>query len=465
MPAASTRPSGECCSSAQDLLVRERPVLDPAPDLVGEFLRHDALAAQRPEPFERDGHGHDGAQDDRHHDDAAGFHDFEHFAGRPCRKCPRIILHAPSGRAMERPARFNSATAARIARRRRVRAAAPRSGRPPAARIRLHRSARSPGRGSPPAPTPRRPRARENPSDCDARRRSGPSAAGWRRRARDGRRATAMMRHDEQVDRSRRCRAQQFAFAVELRCRRSAAPCARPRECCSTQERSLSRSWRAGSGMQPFELDAVPGPASASRAADYAGGAERPAAGRACVYREARDEAGRAARVIRVVVTYDKQIDGAHASSAKVWRDREQRCIRAAAERRTRVVHQHVVARLDDHRRAPAPRRASRCAQRTPAAMLDASRPRRQARCRQLPGPARAAARARRCVATMSVHHRASGSPATFQTAQDHERRNVDQRPGRLDQPRDAVQQRRAERLGRHGQRRSDQHRGTMTSV
>ncbi len=63
-------------------------------------------------------------------------------------------------------------------------------------------------------------------------------------------------------------------------------------------------------------------------------------------------------------------------------------------------------------------------------------------------------------VATMSVHHRASGSPATFQTAQDHE-------PGMSISGQvvsishaTPCRQRRAERLGRHGQRRSHQHSG-----
>ena len=50
------------------------------PDLVGELLRDDALLAQRPESLEGDGDGEDRAQDDRHHDDAAGLDDFEHVA-------------------------------------------------------------------------------------------------------------------------------------------------------------------------------------------------------------------------------------------------------------------------------------------------------------------------------------------------------------------------------------------------
>ena len=61
-----------------DLLVGEAAILDPAPDLVGELLRDDALAAQRPESFERDRDRDDGAEDERHHDDAAGLDDFEH---------------------------------------------------------------------------------------------------------------------------------------------------------------------------------------------------------------------------------------------------------------------------------------------------------------------------------------------------------------------------------------------------
>ena len=44
-----------------------------------------------------------------------------------------------------------------------------------------------------------------------------------------------------------------------------------PARICSTQERSLSRRGECRSGMQPLEVDAVPGPACAARAADHAG--------------------------------------------------------------------------------------------------------------------------------------------------------------------------------------------------
>ena len=115
-------------------------------------------------------------------------------------------------------------------------------------------------------------------------RRSGPSAAAWRRRAPD---STTSDCHDA-ARRAGRPRPAMTRAAVRVRrrarCRRSAAPCARPRAMRSTQERSLSRQRGCGSGMQPFEVDAVPGPACAARAADDAGGAERPAAGRARLY-------------------------------------------------------------------------------------------------------------------------------------------------------------------------------------
>ncbi|MNJ68708.1 hypothetical protein D3C77_649780 [compost metagenome] len=59
--------------------------LDPAPDQAEQMGRRDAARPQGPEPFDDDGHGHHGTQNNRQHDPAACFDQLPH-GGDPLQK-------------------------------------------------------------------------------------------------------------------------------------------------------------------------------------------------------------------------------------------------------------------------------------------------------------------------------------------------------------------------------------------
>ena len=91
---AVREPRGEYLAERRILLKRgdvfflDLPLLDPAPDLLGQLGGQHPLLLQRPHTFKNDRGGDDRGEDDRPHHDAAGFDDFEHDS-RALSRCLR----------------------------------------------------------------------------------------------------------------------------------------------------------------------------------------------------------------------------------------------------------------------------------------------------------------------------------------------------------------------------------------
>ena len=63
-----------------NLILVELVFFDPAPHLAGQVFGYDSLFLQGPKSLENDARCDDRAKDDRHHQPAAGFNDFNHIS-------------------------------------------------------------------------------------------------------------------------------------------------------------------------------------------------------------------------------------------------------------------------------------------------------------------------------------------------------------------------------------------------
>ena len=240
----------------------QRPVLDPLPDLVGELGGHDALLAQRPEPLERDRDGQDRAQDDRHHHDAAGRHDFEHVrACTPRVLRPRMILHRGPRTANAAPFRGRARDAAGTAA---TAAAAPIgcSGCSSNSMAPVAEPTSTCGTGR--LPARHHVGLGEAPAIAMARTAPAPSAAASRRRMPWS--TTCDCRGAAPAARPRA--APRPASSSSASASRSTSPVSStacgPARTSSTHERSLSFGRQRVARVQPLEAHAVPGPAHAA---------------------------------------------------------------------------------------------------------------------------------------------------------------------------------------------------------